>query len=140
MKIFFHINPMRKRKKFSENRLFWTFGQILPARPLFQIVLLFYSHASVGYTMNLWYRYTYTLTSYRAGVLLRYYRTGMQRKVQLPCSPSWQKVRRQLPFVPASLAVFKNTYNYRHGVLVVGAFASQSEDLGSTIVDSDQKT
>jgi len=42
--------------------------------------------------------------------------------------------------VPAPLAVFENIYIYRHGSLVVRAFASQSEDLGLTLVESDQKT
>jgi len=41
--------------------------------------------------------------------------------------------------VSPPLAVFEKIYIYRHGVLVVRAFASQSEDLGSTLVESDQK-
>jgi len=42
------------------------------------------------------------------------------------------------PLVLAPLAVFKKVYVYQHGVLVVRAFASQSEALGSTLVESDQ--
>jgi len=98
MKTLFHTNPMRKRENFS-----WKYFVLniradsfrLP--PHLQTVLLFYSHTSVGYTVNLWYRYTYTVTSYRAGVLLRYYRTGMQRAELPPCPPlppSWQNVRK----------------------------------------------
>jgi len=37
--------------------------------------------------------------------------------------PPWQKVRVVLPLVPETLAVFEKIYVYRHGVLVVTAFA-----------------
>jgi len=40
-------------------------------------------------------------------------------------------------FLRHCLAVFDKIYIYRHGGLVVRAFALQSEDLGSSLVESD---
>jgi len=39
------------------------------------------------YTVNLWYRYTYTLIGYRADVSLCNYRTGMKKEVLPPAFP-----------------------------------------------------
>jgi len=81
------------------------------------------------------YSTAYPLTGYRAGVLLRYYHTGRQRAV-LPLAALGKSARVSCPPVPASLAVFEKIYICRG--IVVRAFASQLEDLGSTLVESDE--
>jgi len=42
--------------------------------------------------------------------------------------------------VSAPMAIYEKRNIYRHGSLVVRAFASQSKDLDSSLVQSDQKT
>jgi len=53
--------------------------------------------------------------------------------------PFGKKAGLKLPLVPASLAIFE-IHIYRHGDLVVRVFAWQSEDLDSTLIESDQNT
>jgi len=57
---------------------------------------------------------TYTLTGYKTGVLLLYYRSGMQKTVP----PLDKRAGKSCPLVPALLALFEKIYIYRHGVLV----------------------
>jgi len=65
----------------------------------------------------------YTLTDYRAGVLLCYYHSGLQRAVLPPLN---KRSRGSCPLVPAPLAVFEKIYIYQHGVLmVIRAFVAQ---------------
>jgi len=80
------------------------------------------------------YIHTYKLQSRRFASLLSSW--NAKGSAALLPSPR-KKVKGQLPSVPAHLAVFEKIYNYRHGVLEVRTFASQSEELGSTIVESD---
>jgi len=50
--------------------------------------------------------YIYTLTGYRAGALLRYYRTGMQRAV-LHIAPMVKEQGRSCLLVSAPMAVYE---------------------------------
>jgi len=81
----------------------------------------------------------HTIHTYIAGLFLRYYLTEMQRAV-LPLPPLGKRAGISCPPVPALLTVFEKIYIYRHDGIVVRAFASQLEDLGSTLLESDQKT
>jgi len=68
------------------------------------------------YTVNLWYRYTYKLTDYKAGVLLRYYCIEKQMLV-LPLSPFGKWSGSSCLVVPAPLVVFEKIYTIITGMV-----------------------
>jgi len=52
--------------------------------------------------------------------------------------PFGKRTEVSCPPVPVPLVAFEKIYIYRHGGIVVRAFASQLEDLGLTLVESGQ--